>query len=95
MAHKKTFISALALVMFLLPACGSDKDEFPTGQWTTTDPIEGVLMIDYRDDGTWSGQPRRSRMLAVMRSIWGSRPARPWAQSVQPEVTTVPPPGEV
>ncbi|MDZ7732799.1 MAG: hypothetical protein U5R31_06480 [Acidimicrobiia bacterium] len=38
---------------------------------------------------------RRSRTLRVICSICGSRPARPWAQSVDPEVTTVPPPGFV
>ena len=33
----------------------------------------------------------RVRTLRVICSIWGSRPARPWAQSVEPDVTTVAP----
>jgi hypothetical protein len=34
-------------------------------------------------------------MVWVICSTCGSRPARPWAQSVQPEVTTVPPAADV
>ena len=41
------------------------------------------------------GPARRSSTVAVICSTWGSRPANPWAQSVQPDVTTVPPEGVV
>jgi AcrR family transcriptional regulator len=44
---------------------------------------------------TVAGQPRLSSTFAVMRSICGSRPARPCAQSVEPDVTTVPPAADV
>ena len=39
--------------------------------------------------------PSRSSTFRVICSICGSRPARPWAQSVLPEVTTTPPAAEV
>lgn len=38
---------------------------------------------------------KRVSRLWVICSTCGSRPARPWAQSVLPEVTTTPPPGDV
>lgn len=47
----------------------------------------GALAQDYFES--------RSRRFFVIRVTAGSSPRRPWAQSVVPEVKTVPPPGEV
>ncbi len=63
---------------------------------STTDPplrrpAPRQLVRTASSAGPHLGQPRRVSTFRVICSIWGSRAARPWAQSVDPDVTTVAP----
>src|SRR3954447_5244905 len=74
----------------------SNEQEFAC--WQSAHSIRQTVQVDIASGSIIGKSARggnhlesRSRTFRVIRSTTGSPPRRPWAQSVEPEVTTVPP----